>query len=189
MSRTTKQRARKWLRLVWLALGWPAVVTGAIVMWHEAVGLVLLVAVAWWLAGALRGLLRQDQTFLVRLLGLCLVVPVLLVPRSQFSPPEYQSLDVVAQPTTYKNLSISELCRQIGRDHGLWINDGLELADRVVSFQIDRPMTHRAVLEKMAADLDIDIHVSGYCGTCGVLFIFAERKAGPKGRVVSLLDR
>ena len=179
---------------IWHMVVWPValvvtVVFGPTVAWRQALALAWL---ALWLAALVRAVRRERRSIVARFSGLAVVAGALFlssVHKFPIGPVTYQSLDAMAQPADYGETTFEDLCRRIGDDHGLWVSAG-EFRSRRARFRIERPMTHRQLLEKLARELDVDVYVGGHCGTCGaIMAIYAEKKRQDVGRVVSWRDQ
>ncbi len=75
-----------------------------------------------------------------------------------------KQLDAKVDPIAYNNVSLAELCDRLYRDYGIvcCISDRSAQTYRL-SFSTDRPLSQRAILEKLSCDTNRPLHI-GYCG-------------------------
>jgi len=127
-------------------------------------GLLPVVAVSWlvvWVVGLFASVGRRHRTWRVRLAAFGVAVVVLAICR--WLPVKY--IDGVVGPVAYPEMPLGELSGRMADDDILpRIALRPDWYDRKIGFTIDRPTTRRAVLRKLAEDLDVKASI-GYCGT------------------------
>jgi hypothetical protein len=127
-------------------------------------GLLSVIPALWlvaWVVGLVGSLRRRHGTWPVRLGGLGLAVVVLAI--CHWLPVKY--IDGVVGPASYPEMPLEKLGARMAEDGILpYMNLRPGWYDRKVGFTIDRPMTRRAVLQKLAEELDAEAAI-GYCGT------------------------
>jgi hypothetical protein len=127
-------------------------------------GLMPVVAGSWlvvWFVGLVASLGRRPGTWRVRLAAFGVAVVVLAFCR--WLPVKY--VDGVVGPATYPEMTLRELGGRMARDGILPpIDCRPGWCERKISVTIDRPMSRRAVVRKLAEDLDARASF-GRCGT------------------------
>jgi hypothetical protein len=82
-----------------------------------------------------------------------------------------KQLDGQVGPFQYGRMSLDQLCQALGKDHSVYaIADRSTWTNVLDSFVIERRMSRREVLEKLAHDTDCELHI-GYCAN-GATFLF-----------------
>lgn len=82
-----------------------------------------------------------------------------------------KQLDGRVGPFRYGRMSLDELTQTLQREHRVFvIADGSIRTNLLDSFVIERGMSRREVLEKLAREAHCELHI-GYCGT-GATFLF-----------------
>lgn len=80
-------------------------------------------------------------------------------------------LDKKVGPMTYQPMPLDSLTDSLRRDWRIPVRIfDAESRDQVMAFRTDRTMTRREVLEKLAHESSLELHI-GYCGT-GATFLF-----------------
>lgn len=80
-------------------------------------------------------------------------------------------LDQTVGPMHYERMPLSELSKTLRRDWSVMVRAPLKEGTNVfIAFETTRPMTQRDVLNKLARDTGMDLHI-GSCGT-GATFLF-----------------
>jgi hypothetical protein len=82
-------------------------------------------------------------------------------------------LDRRVGPIHYERMSLDSLCQALSKDYRVFARAPYpQGTTQFIAFHTERAMTRREVLQKLAADADLDLHI-GYCGT-GSSFLFGS---------------
>ena len=112
-------------------------------------------------------------------IGLAAVAVAIALPMKQ--------LDGRVGPFRYERMSLDDLCQALGRDHSVRVSVDRWTGTSVVdSFAMEREMSRREVLEKLANEANCELRIA-YCGT-GATFLFGAHPSVTRlhGRVPQL---